>query len=109
MKWITNLDEKWFNLIKSGDKSVELRVFDGERADYKLGDTLVFKCKNKEIQSIISGLIYYQSFEEALSEENYLRAIPDAASLEDALSVYHSYPNFKERAAKYGVVAIRLV
>ena len=37
-----NVKEKYYNMLKSGTKTIELRLFDEKRRKIKVGDTIEF-------------------------------------------------------------------
>jgi ASC-1-like (ASCH) protein len=53
------LQEKYFSMIKSGEKTIELRLFDDKRKNIKIGDIIEF-CdiadKNETLQTKVIGL-----------------------------------------------------
>ena len=97
------LHKQPFSLIKSGQKTIELRLYDEKRKTVKLGDTLVFTNADKQgVQFCkVIGLHRYSSFEALYGEisvEKYGHSGTD-------MSVYYS----AEEQEKYGVVGIEFV
>jgi len=55
----TKLQEKYFSMIKSGEKTIELRLFDDKRKNIKIGDIIEFfdiADKNKTLLVEVIGL-----------------------------------------------------
>ncbi len=105
------LNERPFELVKSGKKNIEIRLFDEKRQRLKIGDTIIFS-KLQELKEMVSvkitGLLHYAIFQELVN------ALPmsDFGYQEDynkddfVNSIYTIYS--KEEEQKYGVLGIRI-
>ena len=105
-----NLDTKYFDLIKSGRKKYEIRVFDEKRQKIKLLEEVIFTEKGNETNSfkcIITELSYFKTFKEAIEEVGIRKVLPNAKSLEDGIQIYESFPKYKEGSKKYGVLRMK--
>lgn len=103
--------QQFIEPIRNGDKSIEGRIHSGKPATFKSGDTIRFICpsnENDEVFCTIAKIESYSSFREMLEKTDYKKCIPSASTLEEALTVYHSIPDYKERAKEHGVLAIHL-
>lgn len=111
----------YYELIEGG-KTIETRAPDSENKekDYGMiskGDILIFhpvdsffkRIDNEEIKFFAGDVRKYNSIEEMLQYENLQKILPDVKSREDAIKVYNSFPGYKERIKKYGIVAIDLI
>lgn len=60
------LNKKPFEMIKSGKKTVELRLYDEKRRKLAVGDKIIFRNteSNETLSVTISGLHIYDSFRE---------------------------------------------
>ncbi len=99
-----------FALIKSGKKTIELRLFDEKRQQIKIGDTIVFTntATGETLTASVKNLHRFASFETlyqvlpllqcGYTEEDVATAHPD-----DMLAYYSA-----EEQEKYGVVGIEL-
>ncbi|MBQ9070958.1 MAG: HAD hydrolase-like protein [Clostridia bacterium] len=110
-KHYLKLSEEPFLLIKVGEKTIELRLYDKKRQALKIGDIIEFSNtsdQNQKINCKISALYVYKSFEElyaslpldrcGYTEENISRA----SHLD--MRAYYS----EEDERKWGVVGIEL-
>jgi ASC-1-like (ASCH) protein len=104
-----NLDPIHFTSILSGSKIYELRVFDAKRKRFKLKDDIVFteKGTNRTMIKTITELSYFNSFREALVTTNIKQILPNESTLESAIQVYESFPNYIENAKRFGVLRIK--
>ncbi|MBR3681597.1 MAG: DUF3850 domain-containing protein [Clostridia bacterium] len=99
-----------FEEIKSGEKTIELRLFDEKRQKIKVGDVIVFTslATGEEIRAEVVCLHIFESFEELyrtlpLLKCGYTAQDIDTASPAD-MELYYS----KGEQEKYGVVGIEL-
>lgn len=97
-----------FLSIKSGCKTIEMRLMDEKRSKISVGDTIVFtNTKTGEtLICLVKNLYVYPSFEE-LYQNHDKRAIGyrenETASPDDMLAYYS-----KEEITRYGVVGIEV-
>lgn len=99
---------KPFNLIKSGSKTIEMRLNDEKRSIIIIGDKIEFT--NTETNEIILcdviNLYKYKNFEELYkhhSKESIGYLPSEDANPSDMLSIYSN-----EKINKYGVLGIEL-
>lgn len=100
-----------FEMIKSGQKTYELRLWDAKRQKVSIGDTIEFlnlKNKRDKILARVVGLHVFDSFTELyatlpLLKCGYTAQDIDSASPSD-MERYYS----KTEQAKFGIVAIEL-
>ena len=100
-----------FNMIRSGNKTIELRLYDSKRRKIKAGDTIIFKNTDEPLETIevkVVELYIFDSFK-ALYRElpllkcGYTKEDIDTASPDD-MDKYYT----KEEQEKYGVVGIEI-
>ena len=99
-----------FEKIKSGEKTIELRLFDEKRQQIKAGDTIVFTntITGETLDVSVLKLHRFDSFAELyralpLEQCGYLPEEAAAASPKDMEAYYTA-----EEQARYGVVGIEL-
>ena len=99
-----------FEMIKSGEKTIELRLFDEKRQQIRAGDTIIFTCTatGETITATVKKLHRFASFEELyqklpLLQCGYTEADIATAHPDDMLAYYSA-----EEQEKYGVVGIEL-
>ena len=99
-----------FDMIKSGVKTIELRLYDEKRRKIRIGDEIVFSnTENGETLAVrVLDLAVFDSFEELYKTLPLLRCgytEQDIASASpDDMDVY--YP--KEKQKEFGVVGITI-
>ena len=108
-----NLDNIYYNLIKTGKKTYETRVYDGKRQQLKLLDIIEFKNRdsNQTFQAKITELSHFHDFRSAILDCGLKKVMPNARSVDDAVKLYENFPhdtgNYKKGAQKYGVLRIK--
>ncbi|MDD5710913.1 MAG: hypothetical protein PHV43_02315 [Candidatus Colwellbacteria bacterium] len=110
-KWILPIraqDEVVFNAIKDGTKTVETRAYLGKYARIEEGDTLVLSCAGKKFEKKVKQIRLFPSVEDMYKEIDYKKVIPWADSLEGAIGINKSFPNYEERLKK-GIIAWNLI
>ena len=106
-----NLNPRPFEMIASGEKTIELRLNDEKRQQIKVGDALFFSNtsdKSKQITAEVVKLYKFDSFEKLyetlpLDKCGYLPDELDSASYKD-MEEYYS----PEKQARYGVLGIEI-
>ena len=111
MKHYMTLQPEPFELIKSGKKTIELRLYDEKRQGIRAGDEIEFRCTDGDMQTVrvrVIALHIFDSFAVLYSalplekcgytEENLQNASPDD------MSEYYS----AEEQSRYGVVGIEI-
>jgi ASC-1-like (ASCH) protein len=106
-----NLYPKYIDMIKQGTKTTEGRIYSGRFKRLNANQIVRFVDKLDHDYNVlcqITGTGRYKNFHDMLSAEGYTTMIPDATTLEEAITVYNSIPSFQERAKRHGVIALRL-
>lgn len=110
MKHNMNLNPTPFEMIKSGEKTIELRLYDEKRRLLKVGDEIIFtnNVTSEEMSVNVTGLHIFNSFDELycalpLIKCGYTDKDIESASPTDMESYYT-----KEEQMKYGVVGIEI-
>lgn len=105
-----NLQPDPFNKIKSGRKSIELRLYDDKRRRIAVGDEIEFTCTDggEKLTATVTDLHKFGSFKELyaalpLSKCGYTAEELQTASYSDMYAYYTA-----EEEQKYGVVGIEI-
>lgn len=102
------LNNKPFELIKSGLKTIELRLNDEKRQLINKGDIIIFtnRVTSEQLKTRVIGLLKFANFEELYQYFNKVDlgyGFDEDANPSD-MELYYS----KEEQDKYGVVAIEI-
>ena len=99
-----------FEMIKSGRKTIELRLWDEKRQKIKIGDTVVFTntISGEKLKATVLILYRFDSYEELYKELPLLKCGYTEDDIDTAqASVMEAYYSADEQA-KYGVVGIEI-
>lgn len=111
MEFTMKLNASPFAMIASGEKTIELRLYDEKRRQISVGDTIRFSCMNdvsKTLLTKVKELFVFESFEALyktlpLIECGYTEETVQMASPADMREYYTL-----EQENKYGVLGIRI-
>ncbi|MFI8789036.1 methyltransferase [Streptomyces sp. NPDC055105] len=93
-----HLTDRYYGQVESGRKTIEVRVATPQKADVKVGDTIVFHDRDneREVDVIVKRITSYASFEDLLGAEDADRIDPDGPREELLLTLRAIYPSVKE-------------
>jgi ASC-1-like (ASCH) protein len=104
-----SVQQIYYDAIANGTKTIEGRLAKEKYRALKPGDEIRFS-NNEGTQSLVKkvGAVHvYPTFADSFKVQNFKHAIPDAASVADAIRVYEQFYT-KEMQQKHGVVFIAL-
>lgn len=112
-KWtllIRKQDKNIFERIRSGEKTIDTRSSNpnSPKKSIAVGDILLFKCDGKSVEKKVKEIRKYSEFEEYLEKEDLENILGKGTTKEDARKIHYSFPSYKERLEKYGIVAFDL-
>lgn len=94
--------------IKSGKKSVETRAATEKYKDIKAGDMLVLSCGQEKFQKEVKGARVFQSINSLLKTYPLKKIMPNLKSEKEWKKELYSYPDYKEKIKKFGIIALEL-
>ena len=94
------LDERPFNRIKDGFKTIELRLFDEKRQLLKVGDEIIFQNRNNRLETISIKIIALHKFTSFAELYKHL----DIKGCHTDMLKYYS----DEAQQQYGVIGIEI-
>ena len=100
------IQRQYEQLIQNGRKDVEGRPNIGIPKDIHAGDTIRF---TGGTERHVVHVLRYQSFWDMVQDVGIARCLPGmAATIEEAVAIYHSFRNYEAMASFYGVRAFVL-
>lgn len=105
------LMKKYIHQIKSGGKTIEGRVNSGMFLNFKEGDTVRFfymANTSDDVTCRIVKVAKFSSFTEMLEKEGFRKCLTDVNALEDAIRIYNDIPGYREKASRFGVLALHI-
>ena len=105
------IDEKYFNCIKNGEKTVEGRIFKGRYKDVNTGNTIEFINRGDEKESIFRKVTKIETFDDFTQMINNIgveKFLPNVSSKKEGVKIYQSFGKYGEEELKFKVVAFFL-
>lgn len=104
------IKQPYFDMIRSGEKIFELRLYDDKRSKIKPGDRIIFSHTDKnsittEFSTEVLGLVRARNFDDLFAIISFVKC--GFNSLKQAITTMEQfYPEDAQR--KFGVVAIAI-
>ena len=95
-------------MIKSGKKKIETRAAIASYRKIKKGDTIVFVCGGKKIEKKVIQAVSYKSIGSLFKHYKVKDIFPSLTTINEAGKAYYSFPNYREKLKKYGLMAWKL-
>jgi len=97
-----------FLAIKNGWKKIETRAASKRFHAIKTGDKLILICGKAKIGRKVKKVKVFKTISALLKKYKPRQINPKAFSEKDLTKMYYSFPGYKEKIKKYGLVAIEL-
>lgn len=101
-------DRGIFEAIKSGEKDVETRAATDKYQQIEVGDYILIVCGKHRIAKTVKSRRHFSSLEKLLEQVDFKRIIPGAHSVDEAKSVWLRFPGYREKIAKFGLMAFEI-
>lgn len=104
------LSEPYYTLVKEKKKTIEIRINDEKRQLLKIGDKIKFTDTNDNNHFIlkIKDLKKSKNFENAIKKATLKKCMPNIKSIKKAVDIYRSFPSYKKKENKFGIILIYL-
>jgi ASC-1-like (ASCH) protein len=100
-----NVSEPWFSFLKNKKKRIEGRLNKGVFSTLEKGEIIKFVNGDNTFKAKIKKIVYYNTFEEYLSQEGLKRTLPNIKTIEEGCNIYYKYYT-KEQEREYKILAI---
>jgi ASC-1-like (ASCH) protein len=97
-----------FNMLVDGSKSIETRAATPKYRNLKDGDYIIAKCGDDTCKKRIKKATHFDSIDQMLEVYDLKHISPSVRSKEEAIKVWHSFPSYKEKLSRYGIMAFEL-
>ena len=94
--------------IKEGLKSLETRAATDKYRDIKRGDVLVLVCGKQRIERQVGNVRIFKTINALFRKVPFKKIMPSAQSEEEARNIYYSYPGYREKIKKHGIIAMTI-
>lgn len=106
-KFIVQVQDKYFQFIKSGEKKIEGRLAKEKYRLLKTGESIFFTNGKETLEKKLTAIFVFKNFEKAFDILDYKLAIPDAQDIGSAIKVYEEIYSPEEQL-KYDIVFLGL-
>lgn len=108
--YIMKLREEFFDQVKSGKKTYEVRLYDEKRKKICIGDTIIFKKMPNLIDGVVTKVVDVMKFEtfEQMAQTLSLTSVGFENKNASQVSRFYRSIYGKEDEKKYGVVVFKL-
>lgn len=101
-------DKMFFDLIKDGIKTIETRAAVAKYKKIEKSDILVFTCGNSTVEKRVMEKYWFSSIDEMIKHLDIKKIMPHLNTEDEAVRVWHNFPDYKSKIAKYGLMAWEL-
>ncbi len=97
-----------FDAIKSGRKKVETRAATKRYQSIVYGDILRMVCEKSEFKKKVLAVKKFRSIRAMLNKYKPADINPDCKTASELEKIYYSFPGYREKTKKYGLVVLEL-
>lgn len=97
-----------FEAIVGGKKKIETRAATAKYRDLKAKDIVVLACGKKRIEKKVRKIEHFSSIAAILKKYKPEIINPKTHTLKEARDMWYSFPGYKEKIKKFGLIAITL-
>ena len=97
-----------FEAIVGGKKKIETRAATAKYRDLKAKDIVVLACGKKIIEKKVRKTEHFSSIAAILKKYKPEIINPKTHTLKEARDMWYSFPGYKEKIKKFGLIAITL-
>lgn len=99
------VNRKNFNEVQDGLKAVETRAAIGRYQKVRVGDILVFVCGKSRLNKKVKKIKHFSGINSMLKTISMKKIMPSMVSVKELRKAYYSYPGYKEKIKKFGILA----
>lgn len=103
------VDRDRFEEVRNGAKVIETRAGTEKYRSIKIGDEVTFTCGNDSFSKKVTKEYHWSTIEVMLIEVPLKKVMLDLETVDQVRERYASYPNYKEKIAKFGIVGFELL
>ncbi|WP_218814639.1 ASCH domain-containing protein [Rickettsiella endosymbiont of Dermanyssus gallinae] len=103
-----NVAPKYFKQIRDRKKTVEGRLAKEKFSAMQVGDLLEFVSGGDRILTKILEIKKFPTFKEMLEYYGVNQCLPGIDNLDEAVSIYHAFPGYRDAEVLLGVLGIKV-
>lgn len=97
-----------FEAIKRGKKKVETRAASPKFLNMKAGDDITLVCGKERFKKKIKKVRKFSSIKDLLGIYKPQEINSQTINLEESEKMYYSFPGYRQKIKKYGLIAMEL-
>jgi ASC-1-like (ASCH) protein len=105
---IRAVDGAVFAAIKNGVKKIETRAAIPSYCKIKKGDRIVFICGQEKVEKKVESAALYKSIGVLFRRYGVKDIFPDLTTVGEATKKYYSFPDYREKIKKFGLIVWEL-
>jgi ASC-1-like (ASCH) protein len=105
--FVFNLQQKWYNLLLSGEKTVEGRMAKEKYKKLKIGDKVLMADGLYAQEFVILDIRKYKSVKDFISCEGLSTTLPGVKTMKEGIDIYLEFYDEKE-VEKLGFLAFEV-
>ena len=98
-----------FRAIAQGKKKIETRAATPKYRGIKVGDILVLVCGKGKIEKEVAKVEFFKTISSILKKYKPEKINPKIHTKKETTEMWYSFPGYKEKIKKFGLVAWRLL
>lgn len=105
------IGQEYIQQIKDRRKTVEVRICQAFFRNLPPGNRIEFVGSDSPQHSVCCKIRYtkrYNNLRELLQREGFKNCLPNARSLDEAVSIYQGIPEYPHHVSNYGALAIAI-
>jgi len=105
---IREVDRDIFDALRSGEKRVETRAATDRYRDIASGDKVLFVCGRDSFSKKVKSARLFRSVPALLRLHRARDINPNVRTAAGLKAMYESFPGYKEKIRKFGLIALEL-
>ncbi|HVZ10853.1 MAG TPA: ASCH domain-containing protein [Candidatus Paceibacterota bacterium] len=97
-----------FEKIKAGEKKVETRAATEKYQNIRAREEIIFVCGNSRFKKRVRKILKFKSIAGILKKYKPGDINPGITTAKEVIALYHSFPDYKEKIRKFGLIALEL-
>jgi len=102
------INQDIFDAIAIGKKKIETRAATKKFCNIKIGDIIVLICGDKKFNKRVSRVEFFKSITAIFKKYKPETINPKIHTTKEARDMWYSFPGYKEKIRKYGLIALKL-
>lgn len=101
-------DRAIFEAVCNHKKKVETRAATSKFAEIKAGDSIILICGKDRLEKQVKKAKIFKTISAMLKEYSFKDINPLIDSVEELEKMYNSFPGYREKIKKFGLIALEL-